>query len=127
MKACGETTGVDSTDLGEVLDNQQCAEHAHVLASDRSCAREQTAVDGINDRRGINHPSAKVTPVQALDGILATLNLVELEVNVTLRVRVDRDVNNMAVFRLGFLTDIVLELLDPCFTLLSAETTKQPG
>lgn len=58
-----------------------------VLAvSDRLGAREQTAVDGVHNRCGAYHPSAEVAAVEALDSVLATLDLVELEVDVALGV-----------------------------------------
>ena len=61
----------------------------HRLASDGSCAREQTAVDRVNDWRGVYHPAAKVSSVQALDRILPALNLIELEIDIALRIGID--------------------------------------
>ena len=52
-------------------------------------AREQTAVDCIHNRCGADHASTKVSAVESLDGVLAPLNLVELEVDVALRVGVE--------------------------------------
>jgi hypothetical protein len=81
-------------------------------------AGEQTGVDGLQDRRGIDHATAKVTTVQSLDGIFTPLDLIELDINVTLRVRVDSDVEDVAVFVFGFLADLILQFLDPVFSLL---------
>jgi hypothetical protein len=54
------------------------------LASNRFGAREQTAVDRIHNRRSADHPPTEIASVQTLDGVLATLDLVELEVDVAL-------------------------------------------
>lgn len=45
-------------------------------------AREQTAVDCIHNRRGADHAAPKITAVEAFDGILASLDFVELKVDV---------------------------------------------
>jgi hypothetical protein len=45
---------------------------------------EETAVDGIHDGLGGNLLSAKVSAIEALNGILATLNAVELQVDISL-------------------------------------------
>ena len=63
-----------------------CHQVEEISVSDRFGAREQTAVDGIHNRCGADHPSAEVAAIEALDGVLATLDLVELEVDVALRV-----------------------------------------
>lgn len=57
---------------------------AMISILDSLCAREQTAVDSIHNRSGANHASTKVTPVQTLNSILASLDLVELEINIAL-------------------------------------------
>lgn len=88
------------------------------LASDRSGAREQTAVDGIYNRRRVDHPSAKISAVETLNGVLAALDLVELEINVALGVGIHRDVDDVTVLGLGLLPDVVLEFLYPVLTLL---------
>jgi len=85
---------------------------------DRLGAREQTAVDRVHDRSSSDHPSVKVAAVQALDGVLSARDLVELEINVALRVGVERDVHNVAVLLLGLEADFVLELLGPVLTHL---------
>jgi hypothetical protein len=51
-------------------------------------AREHGAVNSIHDRRSADHPPAEIPPVEALDGVLAALDAVELEVDVALRVRI---------------------------------------
>ncbi len=56
--------------------------------SDSLGAREQTAVDGVHNRCGGDHPASEVAAVQALDGVLAALDLVELEVDVSGRARI---------------------------------------
>ena len=54
--------------------------------SDRFGSGEQTAVDSVDDGLGGDLSTTKETPVQALDGVLATLDAVELQVNIALRV-----------------------------------------
>jgi hypothetical protein len=49
-------------------------------------AGEETAVDGIHDRLGGNLPAAKETSVKTLDGVLAALDTVELQVDIALGV-----------------------------------------
>lgn len=46
--------------------------------------REQTAVDGINNGLGSDLLAAEETSVQALDGVFATLDAVELQIDVSL-------------------------------------------
>lgn len=53
---------------------------------DRLGAREQTAVDRVHNRSSADHASTEVAAVEALDGVLPALHLVELEVDVALRV-----------------------------------------
>jgi len=81
-------------------------------------AREQTAVDCIHNRRGADHATSKVPAVQALDGVLATLNLVEFEKDVAIRVGVQRNMDYVAIFLFGFLSNVILEFFDPAFTFL---------
>lgn len=47
-------------------------------------AREQTAVDCIHNRRGADHAAPKIAAVEPFNGILASLNFIKLEVDVTL-------------------------------------------
>jgi hypothetical protein len=49
-------------------------------------AREKTAVDGIHDRLSGNLPATKETAVETLDGVLAALDSIELEVDIALGV-----------------------------------------
>ena len=46
--------------------------------------REQTAVDGVNDGLSSDLLSAEEASVQAFDGVFATLDAVELEIDVAL-------------------------------------------
>ena len=80
-------------------------------------AREQTAVDCVHNRRGADHASAEIAAVQALDGVLSSLYLVEFQVNVSLRIRVEGDMDDMSVFIFGFLSNVILQFLDPALTL----------
>lgn len=82
---------------------------------------EKTGVDRVNNWGSSDHPAAKVPAVQTLDRILATRDLVELEVDIALGVGVDRDVDHVAVLGLGLFTHVVLELLDPAFTLFPVD------
>lgn len=45
---------------------------------------EKAAVNGVHNRLGGDLPSAKVSAIEALDGILATLDAVELQVDISL-------------------------------------------
>lgn len=78
---------------------------------------EETGVNRINNRGGSDHSAAKVTTVEALDGVLASLHLVKLEVNVSFGIRIDRDVDDVTVFVLCLLSYVILEFLDPVLTL----------
>lgn len=51
-------------------------------------ASEQTAVDCVHHGLSGDPLAAKETSIQALDGILATLDAVELQVDVALRIRI---------------------------------------
>lgn len=95
---------------------------------DRLGAREQTAVDRVHNRSSSNHPAVKVAAVQTLDGVLSTLHLVELEVDVAGRVGVERDVDHVAVLLFGLLANLLFELLGPILTLLPTRrsVTMQP-
>ena len=80
-------------------------------------AREQTAVDCVHNRRGADHASAEVAAVQTLDGILASLHLVEFQINIPLGIRVERNMDNMTIFVFGFLSNVILQFLYPALTL----------
>jgi hypothetical protein len=81
--------------------------------------REQTAVHSVNDGLRTDLPTAKVSSVQSLDGVLASADPVELEVDVALSVGVEGDVHDMAVFFFAFGADIVFEFFDPDLTFFS--------
>ena len=51
-------------------------------------AREETAVDSVHDRLSGDLFSTEEATIQALYGVLATLDAVKLQVNVALRVRI---------------------------------------
>jgi hypothetical protein len=98
-----------------------CRQQGAVISvSDGPGAREQTAVDGVHNRSSCDHPSIKITAVQALDGVLSALDLVELEVDVARRIGVKSDVDDVAVLLLGLLSNLFFELLGPVLALLSA-------
>lgn len=88
---------------------------------DRSGARKQTAVDSIHNRRRADLSPAEETAVQALDGVLSALNLVKLQVDIALGVGVDGNVNDVAVFVLCFLTNVIFKFLNPVFALLPVD------
>ena len=83
-------------------------------------AREHGAVNSINNRRGANHPTAKVSPIKTLDRVLSALHTVELEIDVALAVWVEGDMHDMAVLLLGLGADVVFELLFPVLSSLPA-------
>jgi hypothetical protein len=91
-----------------------------ISVSERPLAGENTAVDCVHNRCSADHASAKVPSIQALDGILSALNLVELEVDVALRVGIQSNVYDVAVLLFGFLSNVIFEFLDPLFTFLPA-------
>lgn len=78
--------------------------------------REQAAVHGVNDWLCANLPTAKVSSIQSFDGIFASADTLELEVNIALGVGIERDVDDMAILLFAFSSDIVLEFFDPRFT-----------
>ena len=61
-------------------------------------------------------PTPKEPAVETLDGILSTLDLVELEVDVALGVGIKGNVDDFAVFLGAFCTDVVFEFFDPGVT-----------
>lgn len=79
-------------------------------------AREQTAVDCIHNRRGANHATSKETTIEALDCIFASLDFVEFEIYIAFCVWVEGNMNNVAIFFFGFLSNVILKFLDPGFT-----------
>jgi hypothetical protein len=47
------------------------------------------------------------------------LDFVKLEINISLGVRIDRDMDDMSIPLFGFLANFVFELFDPVVALLS--------
>ena len=82
-------------------------------------AGEKTAVHRINNWLSTDLPTTKESAVQSLNGIFASLNTVEFQIDVSLCVRIKSDVNHMTVFVLAFGSDVILKLFDPAFTLFS--------
>ncbi len=89
--------------------------------SERFRAREQTAVHGVNDWLSADLPTAKVPPIETLDGIFASADTFEFEVNVAGSIWIEGDVDDMAVLLLAFGADIVFELFDPSVTFFSIQ------
>lgn len=87
------------------------AKHLWIRISDLESLRvcsEETGVDGIYHWRSSDHPAAKVATVKALDCVLASLHLVKLEIDISFRVGLDGDVDDVAIFVLRLLTNILL-------------------
>lgn len=82
---------------------------------DRPGTREDAAVDGVHDGLGGDGAAAEEATVETLDGVFAALDLVEFQVDVAFRVRIYGDVNNMAIFVIALLADVILEFFDPVF------------
>jgi hypothetical protein len=78
---------------------------------------EETAVDGINNWLCTDLSTTEESSVESLDGVLASLYTIKLQVYVTLSVGIKSNVDNMTVFLFTFSFDVVLELLDPSITL----------
>jgi hypothetical protein len=84
-------------------------------------ASEKTAVDRVNNWLSADLPTTKETSIQSLDCILASLYPVEFEVDIALRIRIERNVDNVTILLVALGFDIVLELLHPSVTFLSAD------
>ena len=69
--------------------------------------REQASVDGVDDGLGADLSPAKKSPVEALDRVFASLYSIEFEVDVALRVWIQRNMDNVAVLLFTFGLDIV--------------------
>ena len=80
-------------------------------------AREQTAVDCVHNRRGTDHAATEISAVKALDGVFSSLHLVELQVDISLRIRIEGNMDNMSILVFGFLSNVILQFLDPALTL----------
>jgi hypothetical protein len=97
--------------------------HLRIRISDSESLRvcsEETGINGIYHRRSSDHSAAEVATVEALYRVLASLHLVKLEINVSFGVGLDGDVDDVAIFVLRFLANILLEFLDPVVSLLPA-------
>jgi hypothetical protein len=82
-------------------------------------AAKQRTIHGINNRLRANLPTAKETAIEPLDCVLASLDAVELEVDVPLGVGVKGDVDDVAVFFFAFGADVGFELVDPAVAFFS--------
>lgn len=89
-----------------------------MISLERSGTREQAAVDRVYDWRSVDHPATKESSVKTLNSILTTLYLIELEVNIALRVWVDRYVDDVSVLALRLLSNVIFQLLDPVIAFL---------
>lgn len=85
---------------------------------DGSGAREDAAVNGIHDGGCVDHAASEVASVEALDGVLAALDLVELEVDLAGGVSVDGNVHNAAILVLALGLDVFFEFLNELLALL---------
>lgn len=81
-------------------------------------SREKRAVNSINNRLRANLSPTEESAVESLDSILASLDLVKLKVDVTLSIRIEGNMDNLAVFLVAFGADVVFKLFDPGFTIL---------
>lgn len=82
--------------------------------------REKRAVNGIDDRLSADLSPAEESAVEALDGVLAALDLVEFEVDVALGVGIEGDVDDLAVFFRALGADVVFKFFDPGFAFFSS-------
>jgi hypothetical protein len=97
---------------------------AHSIMSsglDLDSFREQTAVDRVNNWLGTDLPSTKESSVEAFNGILASLYAIKLQVNVTLGVWIEGNVDDVSVLLLTFSFDIIFKLLGPGIPFFSAQ------
>jgi hypothetical protein len=92
--------------------------HSTSVLSERRAPTEEAAVDCVNNWLCADLPTAKESPVETLDCILAALHPVKLEVDVALSVGIEGNVHHMAIFIFALCADIVFELLDPRFAFL---------
>jgi len=81
--------------------------------------REKTAVDSIDNGLRADLATTEKSSVESFDGVLTSLYTIKLEVDVTLRVWIKGNVDNMTVFLLAFSLDIILKLFDPGVALFS--------
>jgi hypothetical protein len=58
---------------------------------------EKTAVNGVNNWLSTNLPTTKEASIQSLNRVLASLDSIEFEVDIALRIRIERNVDNVTV------------------------------
>ena len=75
--------------------------------------REQAAIDGINDRLSGDLSSSKEATVETFNGVLASLYTIKFEIDVTLAMSIEGDMDHVTIFLFTLSLDIILELLDP--------------
>lgn len=81
--------------------------------------RKKRAINGVDNRLRADLSPAEESAVETLDGVFAALDLVEFEVDITLGVGIEGDVDDLAVFFGAFGADVVFELFDPGFAFFS--------
>lgn len=69
-----------TTDLGHSRGGNAC--------SDRFRTAEQTTVDSVNNWLSTDLPTTEESSIEPFDGVLSTLDPVEFEVDIALRVRI---------------------------------------
>ena len=107
-----------SSQRGQSVNTTASSRPLHTHPSNGLGAAEQRAIDSINDRLRADLPTTEEASIEALDGVLPSLHAVELEVDVALGVGVKSNVDHMPILLLTLGTYVVLELLDPGFSLL---------
>jgi hypothetical protein len=77
------------------------------------CCSVEGVVDLGDDVSGTDRAIVKAASVETLHGLLAALDVAELDVNVAIRVRVDCDVNDLSVLLRALALDIHLKVFGP--------------
>lgn len=72
-------------------------------------------VDRVDDSLRTDRLAAKEPAVEASDGVLSTFHSVKFDINVSVGVRVNSEMDNVAIFILTFATYVVFEFFDPGF------------
>jgi len=88
------------------------------LSSHRLRPGKQRTVHCIHDRLRCDRPATKEASVQTLHSLLAASDSVELDVDVALSVRVEREMHDVPVLLLALFADVVFELFDPVLATL---------
>ena len=86
---------------------------------DRFGSGKKTAVERINNWLSTDLPTTKEAAIETFDSVLASLDFIEFEVDVTLRVWIERNVYDMAILFFTLRLDVILEFLDPDISFLS--------